>query len=254
MSIFDADNNEIPLPGFNSKSFSWQKTDSYPGWRKTADSDIALGFDANGKFSTSVSEGVEIYIRPNKYDIGRAHIIVFNWSKSEKVSIDLNEFLQKGTYFEIRNVQDYFAEPVVSGVYDGKPVKLPMVNLTAAKPAGWDRVLGIQTWPEFNVFVLIAKYPSIPQMISPSANQKSLKNPVLFKLKSFSEFDVRFIIEMKRGNNTSIFTTPYTTSGNELEYSIPERIPSGEYTVRIKSQDKYGRESQYTRTFKLRIG
>jgi hypothetical protein len=48
--------------------------------------------------------------------------------------------LKRGEHFKVLSAQNYFSKSVVEGIYDGKPVTLPMVQ----EPTG----------PEFGAFVL----------------------------------------------------------------------------------------------------
>ena len=103
-------------------------------------------------YLSSRPSGTKVFIRPNAYEAGRAHITVYNWDLLNTVSVDLSSVLSSGSSFEIRNAQDYFASPVVSGVYDGNPVSVPMNGLSVASPVGYPKPS--PTGPEFNVFVL----------------------------------------------------------------------------------------------------
>src|SRR5262249_42318934 len=54
---------------------------------------------------------------------------------------DLSAMLRNGDRFEIRDVRNFYGQPVLSGVYDGKPLSLPMA--------------GSQPAPEFGAFVVM---------------------------------------------------------------------------------------------------
>ena len=105
------------------------------------------------------TSGRKIFVRPNKYEPGRAHITIFNWDKSPKVEVDLKTAgLKDGEAYEIRDVQDFYGKPVVTGKYDGKAVVVPMTGLTVAAPIGRDPKLyhtPPHTAPEFGVFVVM---------------------------------------------------------------------------------------------------
>lgn len=103
---------------------------------------------------------VESFVRPNRYEPGRAHIVVYNWPLASEVSIDLGSAgLRPGTRYQVLDVQDYFGIPVVSGVYEGKPVAVPLRPRPVPPPVG-----NIQaprpghTLPEFGVFVVTPVY------------------------------------------------------------------------------------------------
>jgi len=97
--------------------------------------------------------GLKSFVRPNAFEPGRANITIFNWDRASQVALDLSSVLSVGQSFEIRNAQDFFASPAVSGNFDGNPVTIPMTGLTVAIPVGWQAPP--PSGPEFNVFVLL---------------------------------------------------------------------------------------------------
>jgi hypothetical protein len=105
------------------------------------------------------TRGKKIFIRPNKYEPGRANITVFNWDKSPKVDVDLKGTgLKKGDAFEIRDVQDFYGKPAATGKYNGKPVEIPMTGQSTAALIGRDPEhypAPPHTDAEFGVFVLL---------------------------------------------------------------------------------------------------
>jgi hypothetical protein len=67
-----------------------------------------------------------VFVRPNEFEAGRAHIIVYNWEELDTVSADLSAVLAPGEPFEILDSQNHAGPPVLTGVFDGRPVELPM--------------------------------------------------------------------------------------------------------------------------------
>lgn len=98
----------------------------------------------------------KIFIRPNRYEPGRAHIAVYNWTFVETQSIDLSSVLNVGEAYEIRNAQNWHAGPVLSGIFDGNPIILPLTDLTPAQPVGSPEGINVDemTGIYFNVFVV----------------------------------------------------------------------------------------------------
>ncbi len=89
----------------------------------------ATGFDKNGSFQQIPSgrpAGVKVFVRPNQYEAGRANIAVYNWDLKSQVEADLANVLRAGDRYEIRNVRNFLGQPVLTGIYDGRPVNLPM--------------------------------------------------------------------------------------------------------------------------------
>jgi hypothetical protein len=118
----------------------------------------ASGFDGKSTSHDSRPTGVWVFLRPNQYEQGRVHIIVYNWDLLNEVDVDVSSLLQVGARYEVRSAQDYLGAPALSGTYNGGSLRLPMKGLQVARPVGYDYTPQ-STAPEFNVFVLIAKTP-----------------------------------------------------------------------------------------------
>jgi hypothetical protein len=121
------------------------------GWKQWT------GYDTNSSYVRSKPDGLQVFIRPNQYQSGRATIIVYNWNQTNNFSVNLSPSgLTNGQKFEIRNVQDYFSTPLISNqTYSSNmSVSLPLNNLSVAAPIG----LGFtpsSTCPEFCVFEVV---------------------------------------------------------------------------------------------------
>lgn len=114
-------------------------------------------FPANTYVGMKRPTGLRVFVRPNQYEPGRAHIAVFNWDNLDTVQVDVANALKVGEEYEVRDVQNYFGPAVVKGTCDGKPIELPM-NLTAvAEVVGTYHADFAHTPKEFGAFVLIGK-------------------------------------------------------------------------------------------------
>ena len=130
---------------------------SYMGTNLTfANWKTATGFDADSELASQHPTGVQVFVRTNAYEPGRAHIIVYNWDIKDAVEVDVSGVMAAGTTYEVRNAQDFFGAVVLTGKYDGQPLRLPMTGLSVAKPIGFDTAPS-PTGPEFNVFMLLAQ-------------------------------------------------------------------------------------------------
>lgn len=100
--------------------------------------------------------GVTSFIRKNKYDPKRANVIVYNWDSHESIRLDPSQILKKGQSFDLRDVQNFFGPPVLSGVYDGGMLTLPMNRTAVATPVSYPSRKGKpqHTGKEFGAFVL----------------------------------------------------------------------------------------------------
>ncbi len=100
--------------------------------------------------------GPHVVVRPNRYEAGRAHVVVYNWARAPSVAVDLSQTLVIGDVYEIRNVQDFFGPPVATGTYGGGTVTVSMAGVAPPAPIG--RVApnsAPRTGPDFDVFVVV---------------------------------------------------------------------------------------------------
>ena len=97
--------------------------------------------------------GSWILVRPNAYEAGRGHVAIFNWSHAASVSVDLSSVLSVGSTYEIRNAQNFFGTPVLTGTYAGGTVSIPMAASSVETPTG--AAAPNPTGPEFNAFVVL---------------------------------------------------------------------------------------------------
>ena len=95
-----------------------------------------------------------VFVRPNAYEPGRAAVIIYNWSRQASVSVDLSSVLSVGRRYEVRNVQDLFGAPLVSGTFGGGTISFPMAGITPPTPVGLTSSPAPVTGPDFNVFLV----------------------------------------------------------------------------------------------------
>jgi hypothetical protein len=146
----------------DSTAQAWRHNDSsvtaFSDWR------ARTGFADPGRYAGSTPTGLKVAVHPNRYQPGRANIIVYNWALKGSVSVDPSGILDLGDRYAVRHAQDFYGTPIASGVYTGGPLELPMVSIDPPAPLGV--VLtgpAPTTGPIFNVFVLTrAARPAAP--------------------------------------------------------------------------------------------
>jgi hypothetical protein len=122
------------------------------GWRQRTKLDVHSRVIRNASLRP---DGVEVFVRPNRYESGRGHIIVFNWDRNNSVSVDIASLrLEVGAYYEVKDAQNYFGPPVARGTYDGKPITLPMSLSALPLPVGNVERVPNHTAPEFIAFIV----------------------------------------------------------------------------------------------------
>jgi len=75
-----------------------------------------------------------VFVRPNAFEAGRAHVIAYNWDGDGSVVVDLASVLSVGDPYEIHHVFDLRGSAVLSGTYDGSPVTVPVTAIAAPTP------------------------------------------------------------------------------------------------------------------------
>ena len=104
---------------------------------------------------TSKPSDTKVFVRPNRYEQGRANVIVYNWSHAGSVSADLSGVLDAGDRYEIRNAQNFYGAPVASGTYAGGSVAIPIVPIAPVMPIGRPATAPPSTGTEFGVYVVL---------------------------------------------------------------------------------------------------
>jgi hypothetical protein len=124
------------------------------------------GLDVHSTFTGAAPTGTWIYVRPNKYEQKRANITIYNWDLSATVNVDLSNVLAVGDQFVIRDAQNFFAGPLVSGKYAGGTVSIPMTNLQKAAASGF--AAPAHTAPLLGTFVVL---PATASSVQPAPPQ-----------------------------------------------------------------------------------
>ena len=96
----------------------------------------------------------QVFVRPNQYEPGRAHVVIYNWGGQSSVPVSLVNVVPVGAHFEVRNVQDVFGAPLLSGTYSGGSINIPMGGVTPPAPIGGSPRAPIHTGPAFDVFLV----------------------------------------------------------------------------------------------------
>jgi hypothetical protein len=113
------------------------------------------GFDRRSSYAEAPPAGVEVIVRPNEYEPGRALVVVLNWERRPEVELDLSDVLSEGRAFQIVSVQDLHGSPLLTGTYHGENVRLPMKPVPPRPAIGWDSSHLPVTEPEFGVYLLL---------------------------------------------------------------------------------------------------
>jgi hypothetical protein len=117
----------------------------------------ATGLGASDQAAPQPPPAPLVSLIPDRYEPGRATVVIYNWGLQSSVPVDLTGLLATGEQYEVRNVQTLFAVPLVSGVYAGGAVLLPMTQVAPHPPIGFNTSPAPRTGPEFNVFLITTR-------------------------------------------------------------------------------------------------
>lgn len=101
------------------------------------------------------------FVTPNRYETGRAMVVVYNWQNLDSVAVDFSSFLNVGDSYEIRDVQNYYGVLIGSGTYNGGTVSIFTTSTALAIPTAVpsNRPTPTHTSKEYQVWVVIRRSP-----------------------------------------------------------------------------------------------
>jgi hypothetical protein len=122
----------------------------FPTWQ------TATGLDMHSTLVSHAPTDTWVFVRPNSYERGRGNITVYNWSRANTVAADVSKVLALGSQYQVLNAQDFFADPVVSGTYEGGTISIPITGLSVAAPLGGVPIQPTVTGPLFGAFIIVS--------------------------------------------------------------------------------------------------
>jgi len=144
--------------GWSNNKYYGRNLFRYQGINRTFDAwKQATGLDATSTYTPGRPTGVWKFVRPNKYEPGRANIVIYNWDGLSHVPVDVSGVLKPGDAYEIRDVQNFLGDPVATGVYNGSAIPVPMSLTTVTQTVGTTRFAPVHTGLEFGAYVLLKK-------------------------------------------------------------------------------------------------
>jgi hypothetical protein len=210
-------------------------------------SDTASRWPSNTFAAAKPTTGQTVFVRPNQYEAGRATVTIYNWSKASSVAVSLaNAGLVAGDSFEIRDAMNFYGGPVVTGLYTGGPVSIPMTGLTAALPVGASLTPPPHTAPAFGAFVLLKtasggasdSTPPTVTVTAPGAGQ-ALSGSVILTAAASDDVGVAGVQFLVDGVNagTEDTTAPYAGTWNTAAAA------NGTHTITAVARDAAGHQT-----------
>lgn len=210
--------------------------------------------------------GVNVFVRPNQYEPGRAHVAVYNWANQDTVAVDVSSvdrfnlgtktgtgsLLAVGDAYEVRDVQNLFGTPVLTGTYSGSPLILPMTSTAVSQPIG--KTAPAHTSKEFGTFIIrrtgttppssaAPQLPTIPNQ-SGSEDTASAVIPVLVTDPDTAASAI--VLTATSSDTTVISAAGITLAGsgsNRTVSLVPMPNKSGTSTITLTANDGFNTAS-----------
>jgi hypothetical protein len=115
----------------------------------------ATGCDRNSTFTKGAPTKTRVVVRPNRHEPGRAQVAVINPQQLAEVEVDLSKVLKEGQEYRLVSAKDFYGKALISGTYDGKPVRVPMKPVAGPQPVGLPNAKLPVTEPGFAAFVVL---------------------------------------------------------------------------------------------------
>ncbi len=148
------------------------------GWTNATGFDVHSFFNSAGYPLTGSNPPDLVVVRPNAYEAKRGHVIIYNFTGSNNVPVDVSSILAPGDNYVVRSALNYFAGPVLSGIYAGGTISLPMTNQTLAVDPYYANPGGFyNTTTNFNAFVVMKapnNAPALPTQVNRMSNELTL--------------------------------------------------------------------------------
>ena len=211
-------------------------------------SDSATRWPSNTYTAAKPTAGQTVLVRPNQDQIGRANLTVYNWSKAASVSANLaGTGLVAGDGFEIRDAMNFYGTPVLTGLYTGAAVTLPMTGLTPSMPVASSLAAPVHPGPVFGAFIVLKTSdvagssdnaaPSV-SVTAPTAGQ-ALSGTATLTATASDDVGVTSVQFQVDGSpvGPQLTAAPYTTTWNTTPAS------NGNHSVTAVARDAAGHQT-----------
>ncbi len=102
------------------------------------------------------STGKKIFVEANGIDVRRGRVVIYNYDDDDAVDVDLSSILKQGEAYRIHSVFGLFDEPLLTGVFDGSAVSIPMGTVLPPQPNGEPKGIAEEDGPrkKFGTFIV----------------------------------------------------------------------------------------------------
>jgi len=121
------------------------------------DADSLLIPSVTNTLATSKPDsGNKVFVDANGIDPRRGRVVIYNFDNADSVTVDLSQILKNGEAYRIHSVMGLFQKPLLTGVYDGSEISIPMGTIDPPQPNGNQNGIDKDDGPKkkFGVFIV----------------------------------------------------------------------------------------------------
>jgi len=94
----------------------------------------------NEFLSSPPSFGKKIVVTANLYDTQRAKVVIYNYDNDDSVDVNVSSVLNVGETYRVHSSFGLFNTPLLTGVYDGRAISIPMDSVEPPQPNGLEGI------------------------------------------------------------------------------------------------------------------
>jgi hypothetical protein len=194
-----------------------------------------------------------ISVRPNKYEAGRANVIIYNYQMLNSVTVSPGNIgLNAGDTYELHNAQNFYGD-IITGTYNGSSITIPMTGHTVAKPVGSGLPTPASTFPAFGAFVITKKSsgggtqppltnsaPSITAIAAQTVSAGNAAGPLSFTVSDKETAAGSLTVTGSSANTTLVPNANIVFGGSGATRTVkvtPAANQTGSTTITIKVSD-----------------
>lgn len=186
---------------------------------------VTANYPVNVWRTANPTSGTEVFVTTNAYEVGRGHIVVYNWASNATVSADISSLrLAINQSYELHNAFNFYTN-YTTNTYTGASISLAMSNRPNATPLGITPIT-TNTWPVFGAFIII-----------PGASNNAPTSPLLRLGYIQATFEAEYATNLV--GSTNWMAAPVAVTGTWMLEALPGVTSSTQKVfVRLKQSAK----------------
>ena len=202
-----------------------------------------IDYPQNTYLPLQPASGLEYFVLPNKYEQGRAHLVIYNWDSTDTLQINISHAgFQPGDIVELINVMDYYNDIITDTLNDAGMINVAMTGHTFAPVIGSDKP-PVSQFPVFGAFVIRKIGNATPTKITDHKINNSLRiypNPTgtacHVQFSTLQPGAYQLSVTDILGRPVLYYTTYFDQGEHDIQLDVKD-FKSGSYVLRLQTDD-----------------